>query len=134
MPCPSLAADRPTLSLSAGGSQRLFLSAGTGYAGAIYLIVGSASGTSPGTPIGDLVLPLNTPDPWFGFTLAYPNTPLLPLSLGFLDASATLRTAFTLPPASPAILAGFTFHHAFVVVEGSSVTYASAAVPVTFTP
>src|SRR5262245_4484918 len=49
----------PSLSLSAGGTQRLALDACPAYAGELYLIVTNFSGTSPGILIPPVLVPLN---------------------------------------------------------------------------
>jgi hypothetical protein len=55
-------------------------------AGALYVLLGSLSGTVPGTPLGFQTLPLNW-DMLSLFTLIHPGPPLLPGSLGTLDAN-----------------------------------------------
>jgi len=56
---PSLQADVASLSLEQGGTQRMVLNAGPAYAGREYQIVGSASGTFPGTAYDAINVPLN---------------------------------------------------------------------------
>jgi hypothetical protein len=51
-----------------------------------YQLLGSASGTVPGTPFGGLQIPLNR-DRFFGFTILSANGPRLPNSQGTLDGT-----------------------------------------------
>jgi hypothetical protein len=102
------------LSLAAGGSQDMLLSAGPELAGELYLLLGSTSGSNPGTPVGDIVLPLNL-DPYFTFTLGNFNSPLLPGSFGTLDADGRAWASLVLPPGLSPSLSGLGFHHAAVV-------------------
>ena len=97
-----------------------------------YVLLGSLSGTTPGIPIGLLVLPLN-PDAYLTFTLTSPNTPPLGNSLGLLDAFGEAAASFTIPPGSSPALAGLTLHHAYVVF-GPMVVFASNPVPLRLVP
>src|SRR6185436_228579 len=47
-----LATDVDTISLGTGGTQHMTHSAGTAFAGDIYWVLGSISGTSPGLAVG----------------------------------------------------------------------------------
>jgi parallel beta-helix repeat protein len=73
---PVWSTDTCRLSASTGGTITFSLRPGTGYAGRNYLVLGSVSGTVPGTPLpgGFVILPLN----WDVFTdlaLGLVNTP-----------------------------------------------------------
>ena len=120
-----LSVDHLTLSVSDGGLQTLFLDAGEEHAGKLFRVLGSVSGTSPGTPLLNAVLPLNQ-DFYFDFTLAHPNTLPLEHSIGFLDAPSGTDTAgFRVLPNSPPSYAFLTLHHAFFVLEGGAVDLVS---------
>ena len=112
----SLASDVSELSLAAGGTQNLSLGAGPPFANEPYFLLGSLSGTSPGTPVDGVVLPLNL-DPYLLFTAASPNTPPLAGSLGVLDPGGAATAAVTLAPGTNPALAGLTAHHAYLVFE-----------------
>jgi hypothetical protein len=116
-PVPHLAGDVASLSLSAGGVQTLQLAAGAARANDGYWLLGSLGGTSPGTPIGSIVLPLNTPDAYFTFTLLHPNHPPLQGSFGFLDAGGEAQAALALPPGTNPALAGIEANHAYVAFD-----------------
>ena len=75
--------------------KKLDLSASPANAGAIYFLLGTISGTTPGQLLGDSLLPLNL-DGYFLYTLLNPGKPPLQSSLGFLDANGS-ATAFFSP-------------------------------------
>ena len=118
------------LSLSAGGVAIWTLDAPTANAGDAYLVVGSVSGTKPGTDVGGVHVPLNA-DAWTNFTILKPNTPLLLATFSLLDAEGDATAGLNLAMGSPPELAGITLHHAFVVFGGGGVEFASNAVPLT---
>lgn len=134
----SLEADVVEAPLAGGASVQFTLNAGPASAGDTYLLMGSMSGTDPGLPVGAALLPLNVPDPWFGFTLMNAGTAVLPGSLGVLDAAGRGTAALVLPPLNDPWLAGLQVHHAFMAFDltsGSLVpTMASNAVPLTLSP
>jgi len=110
-----LVGDVRELSLAAGGVQTLTARAGATHRGMPYLILGSVSGTYPGMPVGDVVLPLNK-DGYTVRTLNHPDPPLSS-SVGLLDELGAATAAFTLPPGGWPVLAGRTVHHACVVFD-----------------
>ena len=112
-----LYADQSEIPLQTGGSQGLALSAGPSNAGAVYLVLGSTSGSSPGVPIGAGSLPLVAADGYFVFTLTHPNSGLLSDSLGVLDGNGEANAAFTLQPNSSPSLFGLQVTHAYVVLD-----------------
>ena len=131
--CGGLAGDAAGVSIAAGGVQNLALDAGPAEGGRPYLILGSASGTSPGTPVDSLVLPLNL-DPYTNFTLGNANSAVLPGSFGFLDPAGTAEASFQLPAGVLApTAAGTQLHHAFLVVD-VAVSFASNPLPVVLQP
>jgi len=128
----AFAADVSEISVSAGGRQTMRLSGGTRFAGGTYVVLGSASGTQPGFSAGAVNIPLNF-DGWMTTTLTFANQPPFGNTVGFLDAAGLATATFTLPPL-PAALAGFSFNHAYITVNGSVVEYASNPIPVFLTP
>ena len=133
----SLTASPAQLSLTNGGTQSFELDAGVEWAGDLYVLLGSASGTSPGFPVDSAVVPLNPSDLWFVFTLLHANTPPLSQSLGLLDAEGKASASLTIPPAAPPELEALTLNHAFVVLDLSAlnhVSFASNPVSLTFSP
>jgi hypothetical protein len=134
---PPLMADVYKLSVAAGGTQAFTLTAPT--ASDFYLLLGTTSGSSPGTPFASFLVPLNV-DGYFLHTLAGPNTPPLTNSLGNFTPSVTgpgaqATAAFTLPPALDPGLIALTLRHAYVTLNPTSglLTSVSNAVPILLT-
>ncbi|MEM7202097.1 MAG: aryl-sulfate sulfotransferase [Planctomycetota bacterium] len=132
----TLWSDRATLSVAAGGAVGLDLVAGSASAGDPYLVLGSVSGTMPGTALGGVHVPLNF-DAWTVQTASFPGTPLLQGTLGTLDANgrATASLLNVPPGLLPGALIGLALDHAFVVVDaGGAPTLASNAVGFVLAP
>lgn len=108
--------DTNQLSLSAGGTVTMSFSSDPVFASLPYLVLGSASGTSPGFIVDGLTLPL-VPDAYWQFTLLSPNTPPLGGTFGFLDINGAGTSTFTIPPGTNPNFAGVTFSHAALVIE-----------------
>lgn len=122
----SLSTNTNTMSMAAGGVVTLNLDAGLANAGLVYLVVGSLSGTTPGTVIDGLVLPLNW-DAFTGYTLNFPNNAPYSNSLGFLDGFGTGTCTINVPGGAFPALAGLTIYHAFGVSNGANVVLTSNA-------
>jgi hypothetical protein len=131
----TLLASPATLSTTAGGQQTLSLVAPASLGGALYWVLGSLSGSTPGFPYGGTLIALN-PDPYFAFCTLHPSGPPLAGSLGNLQPDGSATATFTLPPATYPQLDGATVVHAFVVVDllTLGLTHSSNATPLTFTP
>ena len=112
----SLTVDTTVTSLSSGaGSQTFFLDAGPAFGGSLYLLLGTASGTSPGIVVDGLPLPLNV-DPYFLFTLSNPNSTVLANTFNLLAPDGTNSASLSLGPGISPALAGLTLNHAFMVI------------------
>ena len=74
-------------------------------ANGMHLLLASLSGTSPGTPVGNLIVPLNR-DAAFDWTLASASGPNLPGSFGSPDANGRAALAFVAPPGFLGALVG----------------------------
>jgi uncharacterized Ntn-hydrolase superfamily protein len=108
--------DQNTVSSSAGALVE-FIVDSPANAGRPYHLLGSASGTNPGTPFGGLILPLNR-DGLLSFTLNNANGPQLPASMGVLDGSGA-ASAFLQAP--PGFLASWSGRHLdFVIFQTPS--------------
>jgi hypothetical protein len=112
-----LNSDTQAISVATGGVQALYLSTGGAFGSNLYQVLGSASGTSPGIPVGGFTLPLN-PDPLFFLSLNFPNQGLLGNTFGTLDANGKATATITIPPLPPSA-AGQTFHMAYAVANAS---------------
>ena len=114
---------------SLGGFQAMFFDTCVGFAGNRYIVLGSASGTSPGTTIGGAFIPLN-PDGYFGQTLTGSAVPLF-LESGAIRSDGLAQAYFFLEPGFlPASLIGTTVHHAFAVLDPFTGEYLFASDPI----
>ncbi len=129
---PSFVASPASISVSAGGTQTLDLDGGPIRAGHVYLVLGSASGTSPGFPAVHWHLPLNQPDPYLGLTLGSPNSGVLVATLGVLDAQGRGRARIVLPPGQPPSIAGLRLWHAGLSLAPFGITGISDATQLDF--
>ncbi|MDF1800457.1 MAG: hypothetical protein P1V81_14870 [Planctomycetota bacterium] len=126
---PRLQANTYELSVSAGGKQEMTLTPGPGLFLDRFLMVGSLSGTSPGTPLGALTLPLNF-DGYSLHTILNINKAPLSNSFGYLVTSQTSSCEFSLPPAFDPVLVGMTLQHAFVTLDGVSLAVLEVSNPI----
>jgi hypothetical protein len=117
VPHPVLVAFPATLSMLAPTPHKQVINAGPAYAGHIYWVLGTTSGTEPGFLYGSIAVPLN-PDPYVAFTLSHPNSSLMPQSVGVLDAEAKGVSWFIWPDGfvSPALV-GLEVHHACGLID-----------------
>lgn len=133
--CDPLFASGDTISLASGGRVDFVLAAGPAHAGRSYQLLGSLSGTAPGTPFGAVVLPLNTlGDVWFQLTWSVFSPALLQNTVGVLDPQGRGQAAIVVPPL-PLSLLGLQFHHAFLIQDQGTqqFVFASNAVPLRLT-
>ncbi len=100
-------------SAAEGTTLPFFVAAGAANAGAPYRVLGSLSGTSPGTGLGLATVPLNR-DRLFDAMLTWPGGPPFEGNAGMLDASGRSSGAFF---AAPGALGGFV---------GSTLSFAAA--------
>ena len=129
-----------SVSVGAGGDQRLLLFGSALSANRLYLILGSQSGIAPGIPVGPHVVPLNL-DSYFGVLLANPNPGWLPASLGYFSPASVAVATLTVPAGLSPCLVGTSLHHAFVVLDLTStgqgsgeLVFASNPLGLLFTP
>lgn len=115
---PALTARTPSISAKLGGHVAFSINAGNQFAGRAYLMLGSTSGISPGTPLGPLgpiTLPLNV-DGFSSALLSAVNSAPFPGFFGTLSSTGTATAEFDatrLAPFTPS-LAGLTIHFAYV--------------------
>jgi hypothetical protein len=131
---PPLMASGSEISLSQGGAIDLTLTMGPGAATGPFVLLGSASGTAPGTldPVSGLLLPLNY-DAYFELLLSTFGGGVLSQMSGFFDAQGVAQVTLTLPPGLSPSLVGIELHHAFCVIDflgPIQVNYVSNAVGV----
>jgi len=104
-----------TLSIKeTGGKANFVLNALSSNASRDYILLGSITGTSPGTPLpkGMATLPLNI-DIFTNIVFQYMNTPIFDKFLGTLDAQGMATATLDVPIATGA--AGLKMHFAFAL-------------------
>ncbi|MFH2002666.1 MAG: C25 family cysteine peptidase [Planctomycetota bacterium] len=128
----SLLYDQSSISARVGGTVNFALDAGVENAGRNYILLGSISGTQPGTalPGGLATMPLNF-DIFTDIVFANLNSTLFTNFLGVLDANGQ-ATAQLNAPAIPAGLAGTIMEYAYAM--NYPWDFASNAVGVTVLP
>jgi len=134
---PGLTTDTDTISVSAGGSQMMRLTSGVNFPNLPYIVLGSATGSSPGLVLDGQVLPLVL-DSYTDYTLLAPNSGPLINTLGSLDGQGFAQAEFKIPGGLSPSLVGIQLHHAYAVIELTPTLLAivdtSAAVSLTFVP
>ena len=115
-----LEGDGASISIGAGGAQTLDLGAGIGTVGDDYWILGSVSGTSPGTTAFGVTLPLNF-DFYLLYTITHPSTGLIANQTGVLDGFGEAQAVFTVPGGlvDPSLV-GAVVNHAFVRYDSAT--------------
>ncbi len=108
----ALWSSRPSLSVQQGGRVTFVLNGGATRAGRSYLLLASAAGTSPGIPLGPVVLPLNF-DPVIGLCLDLALNGGLPGFAGVLDGQGRREVGLDLPPGVLGFLGPRDLHFAF---------------------
>ncbi len=137
--CAPLSPDQARVSLSAGGVVQFAIHAtGSMPNGALYVLTGSASGTTPGLIGPGFTIPLQ-PDAYFALTLQSVNAGPFVGTSGVIAANAGLGPAFAqivVPAGLPPAFAGITLHHAVLAANPSSLALvaASSAYALTFVP
>jgi hypothetical protein len=132
---PRMQADVPSVSLAAGGTQTLDLSAGpTVGPGKLYFVLGSATGTSPFV-IDGVNVPLQ-PDGYTNLSLTLANQGLFGNTLGVFGESGEATAQLTIPAGLSASLAGTVLHHSVLVIDtgAGSILSASNAVDLLLLP
>jgi hypothetical protein len=114
--CPTLGGSPFYIPLAEGGYHNLFLNPGAAHAGELYLVLGSASGTSPGIPTTGGTVPLN-PDLYFTYMLSNPNQGVFSGTFGTIDPWGTALATINLPQGTNPGLAGMLLNHAFVTID-----------------
>lgn len=117
------------VSEASGGTLLLDVDAGVSNAGRDYILLGTVSGTSPGTPLpgGSAVLPLNF-DAFMLLVILNLNTPFFQDFTGTLDDWGTAIAALSLGPVPGG--AGATMHFAFALNKPWDFVSDPVAVPV----
>ncbi len=115
----SLQTNTDSINVVTGGVQTFLLDAGPQFAGDTYLMLGTASGTTPGTVVAGLNLPLNV-DLYTRQTLVGPNQAPWVDSLGLLDTGGQAQASLSIAADSPLSLVGLRLDHAYVLLDASA--------------
>jgi len=115
----SLCSDAAAISHTAGGTVTFSLDAGAAHAEEPYLLLGSASGTSPGFSFGGASLPL-VPDAFLRTSFSHANAGPFVRTAGRLDEKGRATARLVVPPQWPLVQAGATLDHAFAVLRPGS--------------
>lgn len=132
--CPRLATDTAHVSLALGANATFALHSDAPLpANALYLLLGSASGTVPGLLAGSVLIPLNH-DGYFDLTIGAANVAPFSSTLGNFPASGFASAEIAVPAGLPPALIGLTLDHAWIGASPttSKVLAASGAVSLTF--
>ena len=127
-------ADVESVSLASGGTQTLEILAGLPHAGEHVLVLGSATGTTPGIPLGaGLVLPL-TFDAYTSLFFLDVNATPVEGAFGLLDAAGRATARVVAPPGSDPSLVGGVLYHAYVSLFFGTPTTVSQPLPLLLLP
>jgi hypothetical protein len=131
----AISSDRHLLSIANAQPQPLAIDLGLGNAGRTYIVLGSITGTTPGSFFGTLPVPL-VRDRYFAFTVTHPGNGAIAGGLGVLDGNGQATASFAVPSGAltPAYL-GLTFYHSVILLDqqGTAVL-AGNTVPLTLVP
>ena len=120
----SLWASDTAMSAATGGTIDFDLQQSTHAAGDLYLLLCSASGTTPGTSLFGVNVPLNF-DPWFAASATYPNSsPIFTNTVGTMDSLGHSSASFTLPPGLPG---GYDLDFAYLLFQAAPLRLKSAS-------
>lgn len=111
-----LSIDVESISLAAGGTAVLSFDAGSKLAGKSYAVLGSDSGTSPGTTGRGLHFDLNQ-GTYFQLTVDNPDFRILSGFRGTLDSFGRASAEVYFAPGANPTLAATVLHHAFAVLD-----------------
>lgn len=114
--CPPFVVAPDSISLAEGGAQGLLLQQNAAFSGLVYLVLGSASGTTPGFSAGSFTIPLNV-DPFFELSLLGANVYPFDATLGTFDAAGRAAARFFVTTGLPPALIGVTLSHAYGVLD-----------------
>jgi len=132
-PVPPLTASATYMDMTTGDTLDFAIDFGDERAGLVYLIMGSASGTSPGIDLGPPgTLPLNQ-DAYTSFLLTHPFAPPFDGFFGVLDADGDAAASITVP-AKPDLIGLVLWHAVLVLTPELEAVDVSNAVDTTLGP
>ncbi len=113
---PFFAMTEKEIDVMAGGATELHFDRGATDKGRLYLMLSSITGSTPGTTVFGLHIPLNF-DAMTTLGLGALNTPIFATFLGKLDANGTGRSTFALPAGLGHALRGKTMSFAYILAD-----------------
>ncbi|MCC6671265.1 MAG: M1 family metallopeptidase [Planctomycetes bacterium] len=113
---PHFALEPEALDTTLGGASTLHLDHGTAAASRPYVVLAGASGSSPGTQLGSLLIPLNF-DALTDLALQTINGAVFTSFYGTLDSQGLARATFNLPPGLALPLKGRSLTFAYVLID-----------------
>jgi hypothetical protein len=120
-------------SITAGGTQDLYLDPGPSHGAETFWVIGSKSGTAPGFDLFGVHVPLNVD----GYLLYAADCPTCPPFVGNLQQirpDGTARAQLAVPGGVlGAGEIGAKFHHSYLLLGGALLSYASVPVPLELT-
>jgi hypothetical protein len=130
-PPPPLTANIATIPVGAASSVVFGLHAGAPNGGRLYLLVGTASGTMPGVPLGAVTLPINLDAVTF-FVLENTNMPSFANFFGSTGPTGEASASIALPALGNPSVVGVVLHFAYLLIN--PIDFASNAVPIVLAP
>ena len=109
-----LAASAHLIAVDSGGQSLFSLDAGPANAGLVYFVLGSASGSAPGTPTGAGTVPLNLD--WYTYYTLGGSSELITFN-GVLDSTGRAQARVELPPGSSSVLTQLSLTYAWVGLD-----------------
>lgn len=109
-----LAASAHLIAVDSGGQSLFSLDAGPANAGLFYFVLGSASGSGPGTPTGAGTVPLNLD--WYTYYTLGGSSELITFN-GVLDSSGRAQARVELLPGSSSVLTQLSLTYAWVGLD-----------------
>jgi hypothetical protein len=106
------------ISVLAGGTRGLFVRAGEAHGGDIFLMLGSLSGSTPGTvdPATGFTIPINV-DAYTLFLLQNGGGAILSPWIGLLDPDGRVDATYAVAPGTDPSFAGRIVHHTYLAVD-----------------
>ncbi len=118
---PHFATDNETIDSVSGGSSGLHIHRGSASANRPYMIFAGMTGSTPGTKVGAVTVPINI-DALTHVAYASLNTPTFTAFAGSLDQNGMAKASFNVPAGIATVLKGTDLTFAYVLVDFVDVT------------
>jgi uncharacterized protein YjiK len=124
--CDTLWVDTTSLSIASPSTANFALQMPDSLSGSIFILVGSASGTTPGFDVDNIHIPLNY-DWYFDTIGGAPNSAAFVHTFATLDGSGGSFSQLVLPAGVPPTLVGTDLDHAYVVLKPSPLAWVAVS-------